>query len=157
MELKTFGLKLGSVLIDDEDYCKVSSYRWNVFQKKAGHAAYVKTRAGKQTLLLHRLLIQAPKGTIVDHINGNGLDNRKCNLQLVDSTLSSHRRKKQKGCSSKYIGVSRHSASEWIAYIRIKRRNTRLGKFQNELAAAAAYNSKAFELYGNNAMLNNLV
>ncbi len=90
MELRT---SKGVVfLIDDEDFDRVTPYKWTLHPK-----GYVFTRAWTQgkykTIYMHRLLTQAPPGMQVDHINGNGLDNRKENLRLVTRAQNGQNRK----------------------------------------------------------------
>ena len=75
------------VLIDDEDFDTFNKYRWYI-QKDKGDLRYVRCKGkinGVQAMRLHRLLLEAPFGTVVDHINHNGLDNRRSNLRLLQN------------------------------------------------------------------------
>ena len=69
------------VLIDAEDVDKVKDYTWNVDSR-----LYCYTKLYKSTVRLHRYIhryiMNAPEGMVVDHINGDKLDNRKCNLRI---------------------------------------------------------------------------
>ena len=71
-------------LIDAADEPLVSSYRWNLNASGSGYAIAVPDRErGTPAFLMHRLIMDAPPHLTVDHINGNGLDNRRCNLRLA--------------------------------------------------------------------------
>jgi len=75
-------------IIDDEDYSIFASYKWHSFKKH--NTFYVRTNVGyypnRYPILLHRLIMNAPKYMQIDHINKNGLDNRKCNLRIVTAS-----------------------------------------------------------------------
>ena len=104
---------------------------------------------------MHRVIMDAPKGMHVDHINGNGLDNRRENLRLCTNSQNHMNRKTHRDSSSKYKGVSWNKRnSKWQAYIGsgIKRKN--LGYFASESDAAKAYDIKAKECFGEFARLN---
>lgn len=79
-------------IVDDEDYEYISSFgKW--YENDGGYAIK-KTRinGANVTIRMHRLLAQAPKGLVVDHINGNRLDNRKSNLRCVSQQINSWNR-----------------------------------------------------------------
>jgi hypothetical protein len=67
-------------IIDAEDFELVSQYKWCA--QRSGNTDYAHRRHGKTTVKLHRVLLVAPDGMHVDHVNGNGLDNRRENLRL---------------------------------------------------------------------------
>lgn len=97
-----------SAIVDDVDYPALSEYSWCV--KKCGGLQYaargIKTGGIQKTILMHRIILDARADVEVDHINGNGLDNRRCNLRLVNSSQNHfNQRKQHKQTSSKYKGV----------------------------------------------------
>lgn len=99
-----------------------------------------------------------PKG-IIDHINGNPLDNRKKNLRVVNSKQNKYNCFKKKfrsgnnKCSSIYKGVCWvNSKRKWVSRCNDKY----IGEFDSEKKAAIAYNKKALELHGEFARLNNV-
>lgn len=82
---------------------------------------------------MHTLLMNTPKGMHTDHINGNGLDNRRCNLH------------KAVACSSRYRGVCWNKLQQqWVAYISVEGKRLNLGVFDCEFVAAAAYDVAGF-------------
>ena len=100
---------------------------------------------------LHRVIINAPPGIQVDHIDGNTLNNLRSNLRLCDSTgnnRNSRHQKSRKGVptSSKYKGVS-FDGKKWVARIQINGKNTYLGRFINEIDAAKKYDEYAIKYY----------
>ncbi len=70
-------------LIDAKDYAKVNQFHWRY------NKGYAETKINGKTIGMHRFIISAPKGSIVDHINHNKLDNRKDNLRVVNYQLNS--------------------------------------------------------------------
>jgi hypothetical protein len=148
-----------SLLIDDEDYELISQYTWNAFPCK--RTTYARTNSSRKlgkrhTVLLHRLIMNAPEGYEVDHINGNGLDNRKENLRVC--TKSGNMRNKQANIShksSKYKGVSLHrQANKWRVRLSCNGTYIHVGLFSNEEEAAKAYDKVALEYFGEFAKTN---
>jgi len=96
-------------LIDDEDMELVSKHKWCVRREPNNfYAATGVTRpSGVHTVLrMHRLIMDAPRGMDVDHINHNGLDNRRVNLRICTRTQNLRNSRKRKGCSSRFKGVA---------------------------------------------------
>jgi hypothetical protein len=96
---------------------------------------------------MHRMVMDAPPDKLVDHINQNGLDNRRSNLRLATSAenqRNAHGRGIHRGkpSSSRFRGVSR-SGAKWSAHISVNGRNIRLGTFRDEEQAAKAYDAAA--------------
>lgn len=77
------------IIIDKADFERVGHYPWQIVISKSGNT-YARCWRNKKTLLLHRLVMNAPEGKQVDHINRNGLDNRRANLRLVNQTQNNH-------------------------------------------------------------------
>jgi len=124
-------------LVDDEDFERVNQFKW--WTHTIGGICYVERRIGKDHQSLHRFLMDPPKNMEIDHINGNGLDNRRCNLRIVTTRENGQNRHQKK--SSKYPGVCLNSGrgKKWRAYISIKGKWKHLGRFDKEEDAASAY------------------
>lgn len=141
-------------IIDAADYELVSKYKWYANKKgRKSQKFYAANKGhGNRTVYLHRLILgDACTGLIVDHKNGNTLDNRRENLRAathIQNTLN--RRKSNSKASSKYKGVSwNQEKKKWSAEVRV-----RIGHFDNEDDAARAYNVYAELLHGQYACLN---
>lgn len=146
------------VLVDDDDVRLLSGYRWYLHAPKAANVRYaaanIKDDSGKRrTVGMHRLLMEPGKGFEVDHINGNGLDNRRSNLRIVTRRQNLQNQRKACATASRYRGVYRNRG-RWCARITLDYKAFYLGSFASEEAAAAAYDSKAVELFGEYARLN---
>jgi hypothetical protein len=143
-------------IIDPEDYERLTRYEWHFSQNKK-KKYYAVRLAGWKNISMHREIINAPPGKFVDHINGNGLDNRKKNLRFVTATENSRNCKKRSSpTTSKYKGVSKvKKNNKWRAYINTpKSKYNHLGYFHNEIDAAKAYDKAAKELFGEFASPN---
>ena len=83
------------IIVDDADYEALKGKTWHITKRGRYAATNVKVAPGVyRSMFLHRLLIEPPEGMVVDHINGNKLDNRRENLRVVSSAgnLASARR-----------------------------------------------------------------
>ena len=148
-------------VIDDEDYPKVMNYKWCVSKNKDGSIHYVLTRplnelGNYKNLKLHRLIMNILDPKIkVDHINGNPLDNRKCNLRLCGTAQNSKNRKLQKNNTSGYKGLEYRSyMNKYRARIFCNGKHIYLGWFKTKEEAAEAYNIAAVKYFGEFARLN---
>jgi len=91
----------------------------------------------------------------VDHVNGNGLDNRRRNLRIVSVGQNSMNRRHKAHGYSKYKGVSfRKDNGKWVAQIKINGVLTHLGQFGSEEEAAVEYDKHAVVLFGEHASVN---
>ncbi len=153
-EVRYIALTKGKfAIVDKADYEWLSEYTWQAAHN--GTKFYATTKKKRNgTIWMHRLIMNAPKGMVVDHINGNGLDNRRCNLRLCTRQQNAYNSKRCKG-TSKYKGVHFERATgKWRATITCKGEHYNLGLYDNEVEAARAYDRKAIELFGEFAYLN---
>lgn len=148
-------------LIDINDVDLVSEYKWNSFQTGKKSKSWrvcttVRKNGTRKCLYMSRLIMGNPKGMMVDHINGDGLDNRKSNLRICTHAENNRNRKPDFG--RKYKGVSKdsHSPKLWRAQISINNRRTFIGLFKTEVEAAIAYNTEAKKHHGKYARINEL-
>jgi flagellar basal body rod protein FlgC len=104
---------------------------------------------------MHRLIMNTPDGMDTDHINSNGLDNRRQNLRICTHAENLANRKKQISNTSGYKGVSwDKSCKKWAANISICGKYKKLGRFTDLVEAARAYDAAAKEVYGEFAKPN---
>lgn len=141
-------------IVDDDDYPIVSQYKWTYDNGYAVRKTTLATGKYKK-ISLHRFLTSAQPKQMVDHANGNGLDNRRCNLRLCTGSQNNANRRVLRPSSSPYRGVRKASNVErWEAAIGHNYRFIHLGSFLTQEEAARAYDAKAIELYGEFASTN---
>ena len=151
--MKTIELTRGAVaIIDDEDYERLVGDSWELNRQGRGYGVRKgrKGRGEPRTVHMHRAVLNAPAGVQIDHINGNSLDNRKCNLRYADTQKNAFNRKKPNvPCSSKYKGVFRRkNRPSWYARIKYNDKHIELGVYPDEDLAAAAYNFASKVMFG---------
>ncbi len=142
----------GHTIVDDEDYEKLLTHKW--WKNPNGYAYYMWQRNKKRhSIFMHRLLLSVPEGLFTDHINGDKLDNRRCNLRVC--TLAENKRNHGPYTSntSGFTGVSKHR-NKWSANIAKDYKIRHLGSFDTKEEAALAYDKAALELFGSFARLN---
>jgi hypothetical protein len=109
------------------------------------------------TLAMHRLIMAPPAGLCVDHINHDGLDNRRCNLRICTQRENSSNMRAHRDSNSPFKGVCYEKAfSRWRASIGFKGVTIYLGIFPSEIDAALAYNEAALKYHGEFACLNDV-
>jgi hypothetical protein len=139
-------------LIDAADLEWLSAYRWQAVRH--GHLWYAVRRHGHSHRKMHREILDAPAGITVDHINGDGLDNRRHNLRLATPQQQNQNRRTRKGVSV-HKGVVWHERDQkWQAQIWLNGKYIYLGSFNDEIEAARAYNEAARAMFGEFAHVN---
>lgn len=151
--MKEIELTNGKVaLVDDDDYEKLILHKWQLYPYGSCYAVRKGSkRIGEpRTVRMHREIMNAPKGIQVDHINGNGLDNRKSNLRFANTQQNAFNKEKRNiNCTSKYKGVlQRKGSSTWIVRIKFNNRQFHLGSYKSETYAAAVYNVASRIMFG---------
>ncbi len=136
--------------VDAADYEELSKYKW--YAKRHGPTTYATCIKDGRIVYMHRMIMRPGKGLLVDHIDGNGLNNRRCNLRICTHQQNQANRG-PRGGSSRFVGVHRHG-DKWHASIRCRGEYFYLGLFDDEVEAAKARDRKAYELHGEYAYLN---
>lgn len=136
------------ILFDDEDYDEVMKHKWL-------GGKYSSAIIDGKKVSMHRFIMKCNDPKIrVDHINHNGLDNRRCNLRLATYKQNMANRLPSKNGTSKYLGVHKRG-NYFRAQISLgKRKSKYLGSFKTEEEAAIAYNEAAKIVHGEFANLN---
>lgn len=149
-------------IVDNEDYEWLNQWKWCAQQSHATDKPYTfyavrHIRLGSRTtkVYMHRLILGLCSTEQADHINRNGLDNRRCNLRICTRNQNQMNSQKRRGTSSQFKGVYRDKVrSNWQAYITVNGKRRHLGRHTTELEAAAAYDSAAREYFGEFARFN---
>ena len=143
-------------LVDDQDYDMIISHRWQptpADQKQVRF--YASRRTSRSTFYMHRVILNPPPGMEVDHINGDGLDNRRCNLRLCSRGQNNANIKNIRRASSGFRGVYISSTSRlYRAMISVGKKNIELGRYKSAEEAAKAYDAAASAAFGEFATLN---
>jgi len=138
-------------LVDDDDFEKFGHLRWH---SSEGYVA----RASKQlrkNILLSREIMNAKIGEQVDHKDGNKLNNQKSNLRICTSLQNNKNLPKRNRGNNTFKGVTWDKKNKkWLASIVCNRKYIHIGRFNDEVLAAKAYDTKAIELHGEFARLN---
>lgn len=139
-------------LVDNKDYEHLSQFKW--FSQRGGKTFYAARRLGSKgpMVLMHRYIMAAKKGQIIDHKNRKTLDNRRSNLrfctksQNAANSLTSHNK-------FGYKGVFQNKKN-FSACIKINKKTIHLGTYKTIKEAAKAYDNKAKEIFNDFALLN---
>lgn len=140
----------GFAVVDDESLPLMGARRW---RRKSDHGRTYVYSSTRPQVALHRLIADPPAGMMVDHINGNGLDNRRANLRVASNSQNQANRQRVRGAYIKGICFHRKSG-KWQAQIKKDDVNFYLGLYASEEAAAHAYAKAAHRLFGEFAWTN---
>jgi hypothetical protein len=145
-------------MVDQKDYYRFGKFHWCLggYGKKVYVVRSYKIGPERvKTVRLHREIMQPPKGLLVDHRNGNTLDNRRDNLRLATHTQNMQNCRKRKNTASKYIGMWRDKLrNQWAVRITHNKKKIWIGRFDSEIDAARAYDRAAIKYHGDFARLN---
>lgn len=147
-----------TAIVDDADYNFLSQFKWKA-EVRGGNVYATRNivHNGKFNVIrMHRVILNPPAGAKTDHINGNGLDNRRENLRIATSAQNNCNKPARQSSTSSFKGVcfNPHYILPWRAEISANGIRHILGGFSTELEAAAAYNEMALKLHGEFARLN---
>lgn len=142
--------------VDDADAEWLGQWKWcaDPVSAPCGKFRAVRSeRAGVTRILMHRLILGAARGHIVDHIDADSLNNSRNNLRICSTAENSYNRRVH---SNNKIGLKGVSYSQWRfrSVIRVNGKQHFLGRFSTAHEAAAAYDAAAIRLHGEFARLN---
>lgn len=146
-----------TALVDDADAASIGRIKWSALNGR--RTMYATARMRGKYIYMHRHILGPPpfKNAQVDHVNGDGLDNRRANLRWASPSHNNmNQQKRLGGLTSRFKGVSlrKNRAKCWYAYIFFNKKQISLGYFVSEQSAAQAYNQAAIKYFGEFAKLN---
>lgn len=143
------------VKVSDEDYEEVSKHSWTV--AKSRRKFYALTKINGKLIRMHRFIMKPKSTHEVDHINDDGLDNRRENLRVVTRLQNQRNKTKYSNKKQRYKGIYYDSRiKKWVAVINYRRKKKYLGNYKLAKDAARAYNEAAIKYYKNFANLNKI-
>ena len=160
--MKEIQLTQGKVaLVDDEDFEYLNQWRWCLrgtgLSKSYAIRGFRKSKTCNITgsISMHRQLMRPEKGYVIDHVDGNTLNNQKSNLRICTQSQNCRNQKIGKSNTSGYKGVSYNKGQgKYNSRIKFNKKSIHLGCFVNLKDAARAYNSAAVKYHGEFAKLN---
>lgn len=141
-------VKHKSILIDADDLLRVRKHIWSI--KNGGHTYYPFIQQKGKLITLGRFILDAKEDQMVDHIDGNGMNNRRENLRFVSPQQNMWNRRSSRSSTSKFKGVCWNKQDKcWRATIRANGKYEHLGSFENEIDAARVYENRARQIQRN--------
>jgi hypothetical protein len=143
-------------LLDVKDYYRLRVFKWIIYGNGTNLYAIrhqlIEPNKTK-TVYMHREIMNPPADLVVDHRNCDGLDNRRTNLRFATHAQNTRNRRKKKNGSSQFLGVWFYKG-KWGTQIKSQGKRIFLGRFDNEIDAARAYDAAAKKYHGEFARLN---
>lgn len=144
-------------LVSEQDAEKVIALPWYARKNRSGVwrvTGFYREHKVTRTITLSRFLLDAPSGLLVDHKDGNGLNNTRDNLRLATKAQNNRNRRICTASSNSFKGIVRVRSGRWEARISVNSVRISLGRFSSDVEAAKAYDSAALHYYGEFARLN---
>ena len=141
--------------VDDDMYDNFAKHAWRILGGKKKNKYVARRDDYVGTILMHRVVVGAKKGEIVDHIDNDGFNNQRSNLRICTHAENMHNSRIHKNNKSGYKGVSITTwGNKYRATIIFNKKSIYIGSYLTPREAAIAYDKKAVELFGKFANLN---
>src|SRR3990167_1954504 len=127
--------------VDDDDYESVSRFPWYAKRHSPGkfqaaRSTYFPKTGKRETILMHRALLRVGAGLLVDHVDGDPLNNKRENLRACTRSQNKQNAVRHRNCQSKFKGVHLlRKTGKWMARITTSGRRMSLGYFADEAEA----------------------
>jgi hypothetical protein len=141
-----------TILLDDKDYERLKDCRFSAGGDS--DKRYARVKMGGHWYLLHRVIAGAKPGEIVDHINGNKLDSRRCNLRITDALHNSYNRGAQRKNTTCLHGVTKYSKTTYKVSIGSGGKYLRCCGIRDVVVAALIADIFSIRFFGEYARLN---
>jgi hypothetical protein len=133
--------------VDEDDFIKLNRYKWHYNVKRKGDQGYAQRKSKNKIIYMHDFIVNCPPNKIVDHKDGDSLNNKKENLRICTQTNNMMNKSIMSNNKSGYKGVHFHKQTgKWRAQIKVKGKIKSLGLFDNPEDASKIRN-KAAKLY----------
>lgn len=155
--MKMIPLTMGlHAIVDDEDYKNLVQFKWVTIS--SGYSGRYEHYKNETTIhLMHRQIMKCPDGMVIDHKNGNKLDNLKNNLRVCTRSQNQSNRKISTRNKSGFKGVSWQGRdNKWLSLIIVNKKRKQIGLFDCKIEAAKAYNLAAEKYFGEFALFNEI-
>ena len=145
-----------SCYVDAEDIKIFCAYnKWHIRRTKNSPLEYLVAYRKSRPIFFHRIVLDPKPDEVTDHINGNGLDNRRCNLRKCTHAQNMRNRKVHTNNKCGFKGVYKvKNRNLWRAEIRFQRERIKLGYFKTAVLASVAYDNAALKYHGEFARTN---
>jgi len=147
-------------IVDNEDYDYLNQFKWYASNKNGKFYVQKKITVSKNKttcISMHRFIMKPNKGMVIDHLDGNPLNNKKNNLRICTHAENMRNSKIRINNKSGYKGVSyQENSNNYRASIRFNNIKINIGDFIDPIDAARAYNAAALKYHGEFAHLNKI-
>lgn len=155
-EMKEILLSRGEkTIVDDADFAYLSQWKWSLFKWSKSNTYYAGRRCDRKIIYMHIQLMNYPQNITVDHNDGNGLNDQRSNLRLATQSQQKMNTTKNSRNTSGFKGVCWDKThNKWRVRIGVNGKKINVGRFDNPIDAARAYDEAAIKYFGEFAKLN---